>query len=565
MYNSSGNPTIRNCAFNGNLAANGGGVYNSTFSSPTLVNCTFSGNVASAYGGGLYNLSYPTVANCTFIGNLATTNGNAVYNSSSNPTMANCIIWGSGTTPIYNSSSTPVITYSDIQGGYTGTGNINADPVFVHNPSAGSDGKWGTADDDYGNLQLQCTSPCIDAGKNSAVPGGITTDIAGAPRFADLPGVPDTGLGTAPIVDMGAYELAPLTVTLAGTAGNDNYYANLSTDHSTLQLWTTASPAGNPAYTYAMRTLGSCGVLGNGGNNTLTLDVSNGVPPVGLTVTAGDGSDTLILTGFSATNTVDIRPTQVLVNSAVVTTSSVETILLDAPAGGTLGLASLTLSQPAALVAGKNLALRAGSLSITGAGSLDLAGNSMILDYSSLPMAQVQQWINTGRMGLTPALKTTATVAGGTATLGMADNAMIHLASFAGQSLGGVFNQLLIQPTVAGDANLDGQVTQADYLNILANMGRTGASYFEGDLDGDGIVTPDDIAIVSANLGAGVSLAAGPALAAATPAAAKTSAAAAGAMVVKQVVKKAAVRRPASKPQPKATRPRASVKAGAPA
>ncbi|MCK4654592.1 MAG: hypothetical protein KAU01_09100, partial [Candidatus Cloacimonetes bacterium] len=41
-------------------------------------------------------------------------------------------------------------TYSDIEDGWTGTGNINSDPMFV-NPGSG----------DY---HLQSTSPCIDAG-----------------------------------------------------------------------------------------------------------------------------------------------------------------------------------------------------------------------------------------------------------------------------------------------------------------------------------------------------------------------------------------------------------------
>ncbi|MGA2499578.1 MAG: right-handed parallel beta-helix repeat-containing protein, partial [Tepidisphaeraceae bacterium] len=208
MYNLSSSPTVRNCAFDGNLATNGGGVYDNLSSSPTLVNCTFSGNSASSLGGGMCNLatSNPTVANCSFSGNAATTNGGAVYNSSSSPTVTNCIIWGSGTTPIYNSSSTLVATYSDVQGSYTGTGNINADPKFARTPSSGSDAQWGTSDDDYGDLRLCLSSPVIDAGSNAAVPANVTTDLAGSARFKDVPSKADTGAGTAPIVDMGAYE-----------------------------------------------------------------------------------------------------------------------------------------------------------------------------------------------------------------------------------------------------------------------------------------------------------------------------------------------------------------------
>jgi hypothetical protein len=143
-----------------------------------------------------------TLTNCTFSGNSAYSGG-AMVNSFSSSTLTNCIIWGNGGSPIYNGSdSTPMITFSDIQGGYTGAGNIDADPLFVRNPSAGADGVWGTADDDYGDLRLRADSPCIDAGSNAAVPAGITTDLAGKPRFVDVPGANDPGA----IVDMGAYE-----------------------------------------------------------------------------------------------------------------------------------------------------------------------------------------------------------------------------------------------------------------------------------------------------------------------------------------------------------------------
>jgi hypothetical protein len=66
-----------------------------------------------------------------------------------------------------------------------------------------------TDDDDFGNTRLLNTSPCIDRGSNAAVPAGITTDIAGNPRIVDFPGVRDPGA----IVDMGAYEMGPVSVT----------------------------------------------------------------------------------------------------------------------------------------------------------------------------------------------------------------------------------------------------------------------------------------------------------------------------------------------------------------
>jgi hypothetical protein len=210
MYNYGGSPTLTDVTLSGNSAdILGGGMYNEG-SDPTLTNVTFSGNTVGQLGGGMYNYeSSPTLTNVTMSGNSAVDKGGGVYNESSNskPTLTNAILWGN--TPadnqIINAGSTITVTYSDIQlqagGVYTGTGNINLDPLFVDAAS--------------GNLRLQSTSPAIDAGDNAA-PGlvGITTDLDGNPRFADDPGVVDTGSGSAPIVDMGAYEYIPQQIFL---------------------------------------------------------------------------------------------------------------------------------------------------------------------------------------------------------------------------------------------------------------------------------------------------------------------------------------------------------------
>jgi len=66
----------------------------------------------------------------------------------------------------------------------------------------GADNIPGTDDDD---LRLLSGSPAIDAAQNSAGPSS-GSDLDGGPRRIDDPTVPDTGLGDAPIIDMGAYE-----------------------------------------------------------------------------------------------------------------------------------------------------------------------------------------------------------------------------------------------------------------------------------------------------------------------------------------------------------------------
>jgi hypothetical protein len=169
------------------------------------------------------------LANASLSGNSADSHGGGLYNYGGNLTLANTILWGNIAvtgTQVYNANnSTPIISYSDIQDsggsgtdwdpslGTDGGGNIDADPLFV--------------DSANGDLHLDLTSPAIDAGNNLSVT--VTTDLDGNPRFSDIPTVPDTGNGTPPIVDMGAYEVSgddfpTFTSTPVTTATQDAPY-----------------------------------------------------------------------------------------------------------------------------------------------------------------------------------------------------------------------------------------------------------------------------------------------------------------------------------------------------
>ncbi len=193
MFNDGGSPTVANCTFSDNSASIGGGMYN-VDASPTVQSCTFSGNDASVDGGGMVNdESSPTVQSCTFNSNDAAQFGGGMFNHwNSSPTVSNGVLWGD-TAPdgpeVYNSNSTATITYSNIAGGYAGTGNIDADPLFVGAPS---------------DLHLGAGSPCIDAANGPEAP---TVDMDGNERVDD-PDSPNTGVGP-PWADMGAYEYQP--------------------------------------------------------------------------------------------------------------------------------------------------------------------------------------------------------------------------------------------------------------------------------------------------------------------------------------------------------------------
>jgi len=170
IFCDSSSPTITNCTITGNTATFHGGISCNNSSSPVITNCTITGNLA-AYGGGIScnNSSSPVITNCTITGNTVTTAvGGGIYCVDySFPMVKNSILWGDtapeGKEIAHDENSTITFTYSDVEGGWPGTGNINADPLFVGG----------------GDYHLTAGSPCIDTGTNMGAP---TNDIDGDPR-----------------------------------------------------------------------------------------------------------------------------------------------------------------------------------------------------------------------------------------------------------------------------------------------------------------------------------------------------------------------------------------------
>ena len=156
-----------------------------------MTNNTISENSASG-GGGIYTFSGTnTMTNNTISGNSAGSDGGGIYTLFGTNTMTNSIIWGNSS-GIVNDKSVLTVTYSIVQGGFTGIGNKDMDPIFVNAADPdGPDNIHRTADD---GLRLQSSSPAINMGDNAAIPLEITTDITGGPRILQ---------GT---VDLGAYE-----------------------------------------------------------------------------------------------------------------------------------------------------------------------------------------------------------------------------------------------------------------------------------------------------------------------------------------------------------------------
>ncbi len=195
----------------GNSAELGGGLSCYNHQETTIVNNIVFNNTASQYGGGIEYESYSTfvIANNTVAGNSAQQQGGGIFccDDASSSSITNTIVWDNAAPEgpgIYVENGDTTITYCDIQGGWTGTGNIDADPLF--------------ADALVGDFHLTYDSPCRNAGDSAAVTE--SEDFEGDPRIHDG------------AVDMGADEYhlhlyaigdvvpgGPIVVKVIGTPG----------------------------------------------------------------------------------------------------------------------------------------------------------------------------------------------------------------------------------------------------------------------------------------------------------------------------------------------------------
>lgn len=205
-------PKISNCRItNNHTNSHGGGIYCRN-SNPIIKNCVITYNTVEAYGNGagvccyigVVTISNSIIANnktgsiggsvfsgnggrsiinhCTIVGNIA--HRGAAFGEGFS-TISNSIIWGHNSF-LYRPQDFK-ISYSNIQGGMSGEGNINFEPGFV--------------DLENGDYHLLLNSYCIDAGDPTYLAEYDETDIEGVPRVMN---------GR---VDMGAYEYnIPITV-----------------------------------------------------------------------------------------------------------------------------------------------------------------------------------------------------------------------------------------------------------------------------------------------------------------------------------------------------------------
>jgi fibronectin type 3 domain-containing protein len=158
-WNTAGITRLSRCIVRNNNTGQPGGGAIVDYGQCHIVNTIFLNNRSTSFGGALYVYGQLTLQNCTLVGNVGP-GKDGIERYAGTVSMVNSVMRNGG---LELPSASTTVTYSNIQGGYAGTGNINVDPLLT------TEG------------YLTSTSPCIDQGTATGV---SIKDIGGENRPA---------------------------------------------------------------------------------------------------------------------------------------------------------------------------------------------------------------------------------------------------------------------------------------------------------------------------------------------------------------------------------------------
>jgi hypothetical protein len=450
MIVNSGTPTIIDCTFIQNTALLGGAVYdtNPGFNNGlTLIDCSFTDNSAMFNGGAIENYyASLTIVGCLFTGNTAVNSGGAVYNFSSLAILTNCTFTlnsGSvGGAIECDFNSDPTITNSILWNDTATGGNPGANEIYTDGQSESS-----VTYSDIDDSEYAFTSTNIDADPKFVSP--LTGNFQLQP--------------TSPAINAGSNAAINATGVTTDLAGNPRIFDGV------VDMGAYEAQAVSIYWTGA----------DDGFNWSDPLNWSdNQVPTQFDTVTIGAGFGNIQVNGgvfpvgaLNAASPLEIVGGSMLQLFAPAVTDSTLTI----DAGGTLDIQSYKLTV--------NFA----------------AGNDPYATYrgylKSAYMGGV--WTGTGLTSGTVEAQVANAIAnpgGGVYAIGYEDGSRDLTQSVA------VGNQLVFEPAIVGDTDLNGTTNFLDLGRVAQNLGSINADWNHGDFNYDGSVNFLDIGLLAQNL-----------------------------------------------------------------
>jgi uncharacterized repeat protein (TIGR03803 family) len=357
--------TLSNCTLSGNYAhGDGGAVY--SYGETVITGCTLTNNSALGddsvgYGGGLKNDGKSAVTNCTFESNSATGAGGAISDDTGGVTVLNSVLYSDAEPEIDSEGSTATTaTYSDIEGGYSGIGNIAADPRLASLANYGGPTQ---------TMALLPGSPCLGAGTGA----GVSADQRGV-------AIPQNGR-----YDIGAFESQGFSVSATSGSGQSADFNTVFADPLVATVTANASiePVAGGLLTFTAPSSGASATVASGpvtiaANGTAsTSATANGISgSYSVTASTGAGSTSFGLTNVNpippALQSLTVSPSKVVAGA-----TATATITLTEPAlAGGFAVAVKSLQPAVATVQTATVTVPAGSTTATFAVSAQLVSST---------------------------------------------------------------------------------------------------------------------------------------------------------------------------------------------
>lgn len=203
-----GSPMIVGNVISNNQSEHGGALFISGYVTPVIFNNLITGNISTdpltgeSGAIGCFGESQPLIIGCTIADNLGTGLATGIYGDwSSVVTVSDSIIRGNLNNQIHLEQGS--VTWSNVEGGFTGLGNMDLNPFFVIGPGG-----------DYHLSQLAAgqaiDSPCLDAGSGMAT--GICAALTTGPVCLGDVSTRTDRLRDSGTADMGYHSSALVTV-----------------------------------------------------------------------------------------------------------------------------------------------------------------------------------------------------------------------------------------------------------------------------------------------------------------------------------------------------------------
>ena len=299
---------------------------------------------------------------------------------------------------------------------------------------------------------------------------------------------------------------APGAVSLPATSGDDVY--RIRRESATmLQVYAGAAPT--PTYRIMLGAVTSLAFTGGTGNDTLTLDASNGqiLDTVPFTFDASTGTaDTVNVIGSTNAEPISYVGGSVTIGAMNVPVIGVEKRTFNGGGGNdslSVDDSEVTLMANAALA----------SLVVTNDARLDVRDRMLVLRSGN-----IGTWNGSAYTGITGMIQTgkgdgswngngivttmTQATTGVTTTLAIATAGET---GYAGGTFGGISvsaTDVLVKYTWGGDADLNGELNGDDYFYLDSHVLQSGAvfGFHIGDFDYNGELNGDDYFILDSNI-----------------------------------------------------------------